>query len=265
MIKTYTATTKDGWRIVVKARLDDECKNWHYDFSITADVYSSTGKRECGGCCHDEILEYFPDLKIVVDIHLSDINGVPMYAVENGMYHIKRDLQKWLDYLRLHSLNEEQKLYLQAIAELDDKNMFFDCLKRYGALDLWKQEAIEAIQLLEMEEVLKDARAVGRKLEYTSVSVPNIERIRKDVEIKKAMEVKAIKDKEIANHKERVKKELRSHTIKMAMLDITTNDNRIYYNHNNTLKFDRMDYADKFPTDKIEEVKELSKKLDFVM
>lgn len=61
-------------------------------FSITADFFENRtdgiGPRRLTsfGCLHDEILEACPELKPFVDLHLSDLNGVPMHAVENGFY-----------------------------------------------------------------------------------------------------------------------------------------------------------------------------------
>ncbi len=58
-------------------------------FSITAEIYESVHKSRnpvmCG-CCHDEVLQAFPDMRDIVSLHLSDIDGVPMHAVENGWY-----------------------------------------------------------------------------------------------------------------------------------------------------------------------------------
>ena len=49
-------------------------------FSITAST-----KDSCG-CLYDEILAARPDLEQFVDLHSSDLEGVPMHCVENGFY-----------------------------------------------------------------------------------------------------------------------------------------------------------------------------------
>src|ERR1039458_8612508 len=43
-------------------------------------------KWESRGLCHDEILATRPDLKPLVDLHLSDGNGVPEHAETIGWY-----------------------------------------------------------------------------------------------------------------------------------------------------------------------------------
>jgi hypothetical protein len=93
---THKISTKDteGNTLFIEIRLDDECKNGHQDFAITGSGYEK-GKplTDCnliyGGCCHDEIIAARPDLKIFVDLHLSDYEGIPMYAAENGFYHLR--------------------------------------------------------------------------------------------------------------------------------------------------------------------------------
>lgn len=76
-------------KTVIKISLDDDCKNGHEHFSLTADIYEQTprGWREAGGgCCHEHILKLTPELAPFAAIHLSDQNGVPMHAIANAWY-----------------------------------------------------------------------------------------------------------------------------------------------------------------------------------
>ena len=78
---------------VIKIKLNDECKNGHQDFSITANLYKHNAvktDRNCigGGCCHDDILKIAPEFKQFIDLHLCDKDGIPMYASANGYFHI---------------------------------------------------------------------------------------------------------------------------------------------------------------------------------
>ena len=79
--------------VYVTIRLNDECNNGHNDFSITGEVYKK-GKPKtdrymvCCGCCHDEILEAFPEFKIFVDLHLCSSDGYPMFLGKNAAYWV---------------------------------------------------------------------------------------------------------------------------------------------------------------------------------
>lgn len=86
---SITLPTKGGGKIKIEIRLSDDCNNGHNDFAITATTYSPSGKWESGGCCHEEILKVKKSLKPFVDLHLADEDGVPMYAIENGFYHLQ--------------------------------------------------------------------------------------------------------------------------------------------------------------------------------
>lgn len=55
-------------------------------FTLTASGYENGSG--FGGCCHDIILKYFPQFSDLAALHLSDIDGAPMYALENGFYHL---------------------------------------------------------------------------------------------------------------------------------------------------------------------------------
>jgi hypothetical protein len=54
-------------------------------YSVTVDGYRN-GREEFGGCCHDIVLQHVPELADLVALHLSDIDGAPMYAEANGFY-----------------------------------------------------------------------------------------------------------------------------------------------------------------------------------
>lgn len=76
-------------RLAVTLRFDDECKNGHETFAITADLYDSRQKRERGlvacGCLHDEIAAHFPELSHLIKWHVCSVDG-PMHYVANTCY-----------------------------------------------------------------------------------------------------------------------------------------------------------------------------------
>lgn len=83
---SFTVTSNKGRdKTVIKIRLNDECRNGHEDFSITADIYKN-GRDVGGGCCHEHILSLRPDLAPFVALHLSDWQGAPMHAIPNAWY-----------------------------------------------------------------------------------------------------------------------------------------------------------------------------------
>lgn len=77
-------------------------------FSITGEIWKAVNGKRTGrdciacGCLHDEIVEHFGNqYNDAINLHLSDIDGLPMYAVENGWYWYKQDHSKGLNYIRL--------------------------------------------------------------------------------------------------------------------------------------------------------------------
>lgn len=75
-----------GAVITVHCRFDDNCKNGHDSFSITADVWVP-GRRgiEAGGCLHDGIAKVFPELAYLIPWHLVSTDG-PMHYIANTVY-----------------------------------------------------------------------------------------------------------------------------------------------------------------------------------
>lgn len=58
-------------------------------FSVTAEI-RRVGARDfdCGGCLHEEVLRYWPELAPVVAMHCSSEDGTPMHAEGNGWYFL---------------------------------------------------------------------------------------------------------------------------------------------------------------------------------
>ncbi len=78
-----TAREKTKEHIIVKGGLHYLSGNEKPYFTITADL-PGLGM---WSCCHDEIKESFGDrFDDLIALRLSNIYGVPMYAVENGWY-----------------------------------------------------------------------------------------------------------------------------------------------------------------------------------
>ncbi len=76
--------------MIVKIRHDDECRNGHNTFAITADIYKHGRRTDraflAGGCLHDEIAEHFPEFKSLLKWHLCSTDG-PLHYVANSVYH----------------------------------------------------------------------------------------------------------------------------------------------------------------------------------
>lgn len=144
-----TSRTLPHKKIDVNIRLNDECKNGHADFAITGTVYEKDKRGDwkwtsCG-CCHDEILKAFKEFKPFIDLHLSDQNGAPMYAVGNGIYHLRNSSKETaMNYIRC---TEEE--YNVLIEQAEDDLYFKYLIYSLGIVDRWKTEADQAIKQLE--------------------------------------------------------------------------------------------------------------------
>lgn len=77
-------------------------------FSLTGEFYPAGQRGESGavfGCCHDEILSIWPELKPLADLHLSDIDGVPMHASANAFYWLAGASPKLRNVVPYHGGN----------------------------------------------------------------------------------------------------------------------------------------------------------------
>lgn len=140
---------------VIKIKLNDECKNGHQDFSITANLYKHNAvksDRNCigGGCCHDDILKIAPEFKQFVNLHLCDKDGIPMYASANGYYHITIGFDNTTDqkenFCEYYRVTPNEYEILKQTESADHYGLM---LVKLGIVDRWKIEAKEAIKELE--------------------------------------------------------------------------------------------------------------------
>jgi hypothetical protein len=80
----------EKYLIEVRSELTHHDRNANAQFSIGGDIFrlARNGRKvhEMSGCIHDEIIKHFPQLQPLVDVHLSDEDGVPMHAYANAGY-----------------------------------------------------------------------------------------------------------------------------------------------------------------------------------
>ena len=136
---------KDLGSIDIQINLDDDCNNGHPDFSITG-----TSTREGWGCIHDTILKFRPDFKLFTDLHMSDHNGAPMFAVENGFYFLWRFTKPHEEQIAntQHHLRCSREV-VEKLLKHQTKDWFSYVLETEGVIDQWKAEANTAIATLE--------------------------------------------------------------------------------------------------------------------
>ena len=257
----YTIDTKDkdGNTMRIKIRLNDECKNGHQDFAITADVWGkgkpkTDGYYIMGGCCHDAIFAAKPDLKIFIDLHLCDYKGIPMHAIENGFYHLREGFNNtkpdsdafkkvFCDYYRV---TPDQ---FDSLATSENKTQYATKLIALGVLKQWETQANEAISRLE-EMTGKKFLVDSKKTQFNAPTPDEI----KDEEQKQASGYYTAEAKENRKNEQenklmvdlinkgaaKVKAINEEYAIKAQVLTIggkTALDNCIYYTHNKTLAF----------------------------
>jgi hypothetical protein len=141
-------------------------------FSIGGDIFriAKNGRKvwEAGGCIHDEIIKHFPQLQALVDVHLSNEDGVPMHAYANAGYwagHCKINPEKDTEMLAKHlrvskdQANEMTTYINHHYGEFDrittPEQAWENTCKDFDLLEHWYQQAQIALALLNKVEETK--------------------------------------------------------------------------------------------------------------
>lgn len=265
-ILSYTASKNysgngTNYRIDVKIQLADECKNGVCSWSVTADIYEKRKNGRVlnvGGCCHEEILKHFPEFKQFVNLHLSDCYGAPLYAVENGYYHMKNSSKETvMDYLRI--TEEEYNVLHNAY----DENHFKYLLYSIGVVNRWNEESRAAIKDLEsltgnewvnpyeydkerkhIEAFTDEEAAEFNERIESGYYTPEAIQARKKAESRRAYEVKRAEI--ISDYEKKVSRLEEEKTVKLYILDSGLSiDNVIYYADRKEVVFNWLEYKDK--------------------
>lgn len=105
-----TTITGKETEIIINIQLTQLGKQRPY-FSVTASVYAANLPRternliSCG-CCHDDIQAITNKFDDVIALHLSNIDGQPMYSLGNGFYHYAEGIKE--DGTPVYFKNEEE-------------------------------------------------------------------------------------------------------------------------------------------------------------
>lgn len=249
-----TTKTKQGGKFNITISLDDDCKNGHCDFSITGMAWTLQGEEDFGGCCHEEILAVKPELKLFIDLHLSDANGMPMHAIANGFYHATNSsIETLMNYMRVNKIEAQQ------LIKAEDELRFAFIAHNIGLVNRWKAEAEKAILLLESwtGEKFKDVTPNGRGAIITISEIRKVSKLEKKgyYTPKKITErsnkaKQDTKNKIIADLKKNMQNEVtkakNEYNVKMAVLACGIDiDNFIYYPYSNEGAFNWLSYGTK--------------------
>jgi len=272
---TFTGSTaKADYKIDI--RLDDECKNGHQDFSITGTFWEK-GKAHndrnliTAGACHDAILKAKPSLKLFIDLHLCDYDGVPMYVVENGFYHLETGFTKEkkgtpefkTEFCEYYRVTSEQ---FDILNTCQNSTQFAVKIVELGILGQWKQEAEQAIKLLEEwtgNEFINDSKKSQFYAPTTEQLEEEAKKQREGYCTPEAQEQRqeAAKQAYIDNlkaeaqsKKDKIDLEL---TVTLAIFEAGGKkavENTIFYTHANEIKFNWRNFGEQLTETEIAEI-----------
>ena len=138
---------KNGNVYIVEAHLQKFEGQLPY-FSITHETWKANKKGEidkrykepwrCGDCGED-VKKAFPELKDLFEFHLRDINGEPMYTIENTMYYIKSGM---VDAVKHQLLIDD----VGDIMKIKTKEELQEYLNKNNLYAKWKHQAETLIE-----------------------------------------------------------------------------------------------------------------------
>ena len=261
-------------RTVIKIRLDDECRNGHADFHMTCDIIEKAENGRWvdvgGGCAHEHILNLRPELKLFADLHLSDFTGAPMYAVENGFYHLHNAGKPRSERLKIAAEHfrctpgEAERL-----ETAEDKKRLAYMLENMGLPERWQKEADAAIAQLEAWGAPKfDITAAGvshyvRLSQEDRAKLEDLEKAGYYTPENRAARVRAKDDAEhaakmtaiIEEYRADVDKATRERDVKLWLCErchalrqeypdtVIDEEDAIYYTHSNEVSFNWRGYG----------------------
>lgn len=258
---------EDGYKfkISVKIRLSDPCKNGVCDFAITADIdrQAKNGRWvEWGfGCWHNEVLKHFPQFERFIRLHRCNYKGEPSSPIEDGMYYLKtKDINIAAERLRI-TLEEAQTL--KVIAFTEDKTYFKYCLFDMGIVARWKAEGDALIKELEtlcgytwnnpyspeeerfsLKPLTAEEETQVKERIKAGYFTPSA--IQARLEDKQKAEREKARQEVINKYTKECEKAQAERDAMLAVLDFGINtDNVIYYSHSNKLAFNWKNYGEK--------------------
>lgn len=268
--------TFKGQNIFVTISLNDDCKNGHQDFAITANIYEAgkpTTDRNMigGGCCHDEIVAAFPEFQQFVDLHLCDYLGNPMYATANGFYHLKNEMGNFQPgtpehaqyFSNYYDLTPSEFATVSAAQSVTHYALL---LLEIDIQTKWKARADKAIAELErLTETKFIVDSVKDQFGMPSPEALQAEREKiangyySDEAIAERANAanEAFKKGMINAFEAEIAKRKRELDLKLALFDIGGKrllDNVIYYNHTDTLEFNWRNYGTRIEADEAAQI-----------
>lgn len=176
-----TRDLANGSRIVANVEIRGDDSQCSPGFSLCGELYEKHGTwsgkaqqengRGCDACGQitEDVLRAFPQLKTLASLHLSDLDGVPMHAISNGLYFYRyaRDIpqqygfdnkygeaaREGFDDPKDYARNVVKRMFrLDNLAELDaipfeNSKQFDSAFSTFvdSQRDRWKIEATDAI------------------------------------------------------------------------------------------------------------------------